>query len=232
MSLVLSLLLPSPQGVTDTLLLLVLLQPLALPPGVQGWLMPTSHPGSPGLKVLLPWAWEERLERVEREPESWATTSAVAHFLVATGTAAVGRSLRSSACLSCCYQTLSCGWGCRIMCLCLHCCSFPCDCKCWYSWEARSLIHMLLCCPPVFLGLVQQPQPGDQESEHSLCSSPWLTSTYSNPSTFVCTDVWISPASWCVGQCSLGWVMHVLLTVDWREETKESFHATMMMMSM
>lgn len=42
------------------------------------------------------------------------------------------------------------------------------------------------------------------------------------PSTFGCTDVWISLASQCVGQRSLCWIMNVLLVVDWRGEIKES----------
>lgn len=52
----------------------------------------------------------------------------------------------------------------------------------------------------------------------------------SNRPTFICSNMWTSLASWCVGQCCLYWVMDVLLIVDWRRETKGASHDAMMMM--
>ena len=94
--------------------------------------------------------------------------------------------------------------------------------------------HMCLCCWPLSsLGL-----EGGWFSHHShrcriLGSASTITSSVcANPLTFICTNVWIFSASWCVMQCSLCWVMDVLLTLGWRGETKEFSHTTIMRSSL
>ena len=49
--------------------------------------------------------------------------------------------------------------------------------------------------------------------------------------TFRCTDVWNSPASYCAAKRHLCWVVDALLVVDWREETKVTFYSAMFLTS-
>lgn len=159
-----SLLLAEPLGVTETLLLLVLLRSLALPPGVQGWVTPPPFLGSPGSEAPLPW-WGE-------------------------GEAGEGARFKGHCHCFCplpCGCRCCCSWDFGILCTpslllpgsepwlgaqdhgpCLRHCSAPCGCRCHRSWLVR------VTCPPL---LMPTGSPGlgtassVQDPEHCLhCS--------------------------------------------------------------
>ena len=83
---------------------------------------------------------------------------------------------------------------------------YVCGC-CWIGRLNLWVLPLLLRRGP--LGMLAQPRwLGSQDCRYRLCCALDSTSSIcSNLLIFRCTDVWMSPASWWVGQRNLCWVM-------------------------
>lgn len=211
-------------AVTSALPLPVLLWLLSLPPGIKGWLMPLSHPWSPGSEALLPCRWVG---------EGGVEARFVRHCLCCYP---LPRGHGSHYSCEVSTVVVSHRWEPGTMGLHVCCCSTPHGCRHGHGWLARVSL-MLLLLPTGFFGA--------RGGWLSCCSRGYrilgttsavplfpLLYMYFNPPTFICIDMLISLVSWCVGQCDLCWVMDLLLTTDWRGETKGSPHAATMMTSL